>query len=283
MKKKPNLKTGKPFAKKSLGQNFLTDQNFIARIVAELEIEPGETIVEIGPGRGALTEHLVASGANVVAVELDRNLVPFLRDKFRDDSNFRVFELDALHVDFEKLLISTEAVGDSKRVKLIANLPYYISTAILQKLIEQRKSFSKLILMLQREVVDRISAREGSSERGFLSVIIQAYAAVEKLFDVPPEAFRPIPKVWSSIVSLEIPAEVDTPFDEVLFRELVSAGFRQKRKTLLNNLKNSEEFNYKVGETLESANVLPDSRAENLTIEEWIRLTNEYHRTRKKL
>ncbi|NJM52793.1 MAG: ribosomal RNA small subunit methyltransferase A, partial [Blastocatellia bacterium] len=171
----------KTFAKKSLGQNFLIDQNYIQKIVSALNPQPDETIIEIGPGRGALTKHLVESGANIIAIELDRDLIPLLQNEFENYENFKVIEEDALQVDFSELAKFKEA---RSKVKLVANLPYYISTAILQRLIEQREVFSEFVLMLQREVVERITAESGNSERGFLTVLVEAYCESQKLFDV---------------------------------------------------------------------------------------------------
>lgn len=265
MKKKRN-----PFAKKSFGQNFLTDQNFINKIISALNPQQGENIIEIGAGRGALTGKLVESGANVLAIELERNMIAVLQDEFADDENFQLIEQDALLSNFEKL---TEDKG--KKTKLVANLPYNISTAILQRLIQQRNCFSEMILMFQLEVVSRITAQVGNSERGFLSVLTEAYLDSEKLFDVPPNAFRPAPKVWSAVVRM-LPKKSDIE-NEDLFREIISIGFAQKRKTILNNLKNSpadlrEEFG-DFTKLLEFCQIEPQRRAETLTLGEWKKLT----------
>ena len=152
----PNFRFRKPpFAKKSFGQNFLVDGNYINKIIAALDPQIGENIFEIGAGRGALTEKLVESGANVVAIELEREMLAVLKEKFKNCENFQLIESDALKVDFSALGIQHSAL----KIKLVANLPYYISTAILQKLIEQREVFSEMILMFQREVVERINRR----------------------------------------------------------------------------------------------------------------------------
>lgn len=261
------IKKNKPFAKKSFGQNFLTDQNYIHKIVAALNPQTDETIVEIGAGRGALTEMLFESGAKIFAIELDRDLIPLLEEKFGDFENFNLIQQDALKIDFSEL-----NENHKSKTKLVANLPFYISTAILQKLIEQRAVFSEMILMFQREVVERITAEAGSSERGFLSVLTQAYLEVEKLFDVSPNAFRPAPKVWSSVVRLKPLENVEIEREDV-FRELVSAGFAQRRKTILNNLKNApQELIGKIGDAerlLERCEIDYKRRAETLTLEEW--------------
>jgi 16S rRNA (adenine1518-N6/adenine1519-N6)-dimethyltransferase len=258
------------YAKKSLGQNFLVDQKYIDKIIQAVDSSPSDTVIEIGPGRGAITERLVVSGANVLAVELDRELVPLLREKFLRADSFTVVEADATEIDFAKLIAGSSKFKISDlRSKVVANLPYYISTAILQKLSEQRECFSSLVLMFQREVVERITAAPGNSDRGFLTVLVESVFTVEKLFDVPPTAFRPQPKVWSSVVRL-------TPKDTVIaepeqFRKLLSYAFAQKRKTILNNLKN---FLPNATEALATAKIDPNRRAETLTLDEWLRLVS---------
>lgn len=269
------------FAKKSFGQNFLVDQNYISKIIAALNPRENETIIEIGAGRGALTENLLESKANIFAIELDKDLIPLLLEKFGQFENFNLIEQDALKLEFSELRIQNSEL----KTKLVANLPYYISTAILQKLIEQREVFTEMILMFQREVVERITAASGNKERGFLTVLVEAYLQTEKLFDVPPTAFRPVPKVWSSVVRLK-PKNESKIKNEKLFREIVSTGFRQKRKTLVNNLKNVPEFVYKNSRIkenpaliLERLEIRPDRRAETLTLEEWIKLVNFLNKT----
>ena len=263
-----NEKKSNTFAKKSFGQNFLTDQNYIDKIISALNPRKNETIIEIGAGRGALTEKLLQSGAKVIAIELEREMVAVLKDKFGVLENFTLVEQDALKVDFQELLNQIP----NPKTKLVANLPYYISTAILQKLIEQRACFSEMILMFQREVVQRITAQVGNKERGFLTVLVEAYLEAEKLFDVSPNAFRPAPKVWSAVVRL-IPKAENAFGVEKLFRALISAGFAQKRKTILNNLKNAPPgLRDKIVDPekcLEKAQIAPNRRAETLSVEEW--------------
>lgn len=271
----------KTFAKKSFGQNFLVDQNYIRKIIDALNPQKDETIIEIGAGRGALTEMLIESDANVIAIELEREMIAVLRERFGGEENFKLVESDALLVDFSNFISQKSPT----KLKLVANLPFNISTAILQKLIEQRNCFSEMILMFQREVVERITARVGNSERGFLTVLTEAYLESEKLFDVPPNAFLPAPKVWSSVARLITKDFKDFDenkiFDYNLFREIVSLGFLQKRKTILNNLKNAsgglrEKFESKggVSQTLERLNIASIRRAETLTVDEWKSLCN---------
>lgn len=262
-------------SKRRFGQNFLVDRNAIDRIISAVDPRPDETIIEIGPGRGALTSRLVEKTGRVVAIEFDRNLVPNLRRKF-PESNFKLMEEDALTTDF------CEAIQPATQARVVANLPYNVGTAILQKLIEQRRCLSEMTLMLQREVVERITAKAGSSERGYLSVLVEAYCETEKLFDVAPQAFRPAPKVWSSVVRLRVhPRIVAEVKDEKLLWQVVSAGFAHPRKTILNNLREApqsiQELLKKRGGAsivLCEACITPLRRAETLTLEEWAMLVN---------
>ncbi len=272
----------KPFAKKSFGQNFLVDENYIDRIIAALDPQEGETIVEIGAGRGALTEKLIESGAKIIAIELERDMIAILKESFGKTENFQLIEADALKVDFDDLINPKSKIQNPKSAKLVANLPYYISTAILQKLIEQRRVFSEMILMFQREVVERIAAQVGDSERGFLSVLVQNYLETEHLFDVPPKAFRPSPKVTSAVARLTPKSNIATQNDEV-FRRVVSQAFVQKRKTILNNLKNAAlDWGGKFADAaqlLAHCGIEPARRAETLTNDEWNCLANAICKT----
>lgn len=263
----------KPFAKKSLGQNFLVDGNYIRKIVDALDLQKDEIVIEIGPGRGALTEHLIEKAGKVIAVELDSDLIPVLNEAFGQNENFRLIESDALKIDFSEL---SKAEDRRPKIKLVANLPYYISTAILQHLATYRENFSGLVLMLQKEVVERITAAPGSSERGFLTVLIEAFFESEKLFDVSPNAFRPAPKVWSAVVKLSPKENFFADFEtEKLFREVISAGFAQKRKTISNNLKNYLQDKNETDKVLANSGIEPNRRAETLSVEEWKRIVSE--------
>lgn len=219
-----------------------------------------------------MTEKLIESGANVVAIELERDMITFLRERFGERENVQLIDSDALKINFSEIINSKSEIQNPKSAKLVANLPYYISTAILQKLIEQRDVFSEMILMFQREVVERITAQPGGKERGFLSVLVQNYLVTERLFDVPPTAFRPAPKIWSAVVRLTPKTGVEIR-DEPLFREIISAAFAQKRKTIFNNLKNSApDLREKIGDVnhlMEDCRIAPVRRAETLEVEEW--------------
>lgn len=261
-----------PYPSKRLGQHFLRDQRIIHRIIEALAPQPDETIVEIGPGTGALTSTLVERAGRVVAVEFDNKLAPLLSERFASHANFKLVMADALTTDF------CAEIQPARTARLVANLPYNISTAILQKLIAQRACFEQMVVMLQREVVERVMAPAGSSDRGFISVLVEFYCETERLFDVAPGAFRPPPKVWSSVMRLRFRPQIDTENTDLLW-EVVSAGFAQKRKTILNNLRNASgrlqeilKRNGGASIVLCKANVALQRRAETLTIDEWSRI-----------
>lgn len=263
-----------PHPSKRLGQHFLRDQRTIQRIVDALAPKPDETVVEIGPGTGALTAVLVERAARVIAVEFDNKLAPLLAERFSGYPNFKLVMADALTTDF------CAEILPARSARVAANLPYNISTAILQRLIAQRACFEEMVLMLQREVVERVLAPPGTKDRGFISVLVEAYCETEKLFDVAPGAFRPPPKVWSSVMRLKFRPRINAEIaDEELLWATVSAGFAQKRKTILNNLRHASG---RLQETLKrnggasivlcKANVELQRRAETLTVEEWSRI-----------
>jgi 16S rRNA (adenine1518-N6/adenine1519-N6)-dimethyltransferase len=259
---------------KRFGQNFLKDQGIINRIIEALDPQTNETIVEIGPGKGALTAPLIERTGQLIAIEFDRNLIPLLEEKFGARKNFKLVQSDALITD-----IGAE-IRPAVTARVVANLPYNIATAVLQRLIEQRACLTELILMLQREVVDRITAAPGSTERGYLSVFVEAYCETEKLFDVSPGSFHPPPKVWSTVVRLllrpKIAVEVN---DENLLWQVVSAGFAQRRKTILNNLRSApsplqEKLKAHGGASIVlcRAEVELQRRSETLALDEWARI-----------
>jgi len=263
-----------PRPSKRFGQNFLYDQSVSNRIIQELAPQSDETILEIGPGRGALTDPLLKRTGTVVALEFDLKLIGLLSEKFGRESNFRLVQGDALTADYCRL------IEPAKRARVVANLPYNIGTAILQRLIQYRACLPEMVLMLQSEVVERIMAAPKTPERGFLSVFVQAYCETEKLFDVAPTSFRPVPKVWSTVIRLSARSEVPSePGEDNLLWRIVSAGFAQRRKTMLNNLRSAPP---PLSELLKShggasivlcrAGVELQRRAETLTLEEWRQL-----------
>jgi len=267
-------------ARKSFGQNFLVSRRYIELIISALNPQPDEMIVEIGPGCGALTEPLIESGANIIAIELEYNAIGFLQSKFSEKKNFNLIEADVLKISFNEVL-------QMRKAKLVGNLPFYISTAILQKLIPERFCFELMILMFQREVAERLLCKPGNSGRGFLSVVAQTFFEPEKLFDVPPGAFRPMPKVWSSV--LKFKPKPQPSVSEPLFCDLIGAAFSQKRKTIFNNLKRFDKVKIQAFsncknqrivefskeswfEILQSTGIDPSERAEALTNEKWLEL-----------
>ena len=260
-----------PYPAKRLGQHFLRDQRTINRIIEALAPKPDETIVEIGPGTGALTSELVTRAGRLIAVEFDSKLAPLLNERFGNATNFTLLMADALALDF------CAAILPARSARLVANLPYNISTAILQRLIAQRACFEEMVVMLQLEVVERLLAPAGTTDRGFISVLVEAYCEAEKLFEVAPGAFRPPPKVWSSVMRLKFRPRINAEVaDQNLLWETVSAGFAQKRKTILNNLRHASgrlqevlKQNGGASIVLCKANVELQRRAETLTLEEW--------------
>lgn len=257
------------------GQNFLTDRRVVERIIQALEPGIDETVVEIGPGRGALTASLLAKTGHLIAIEFDRSLIPLLEEKFASKANFKLVQSDALVTDI------CDVILPAQHARVVANLPYNVATAILQRLIAQRCCLTEMVLMLQKEVVERITAGPGSADRGYLSVFVEAHCETEKLFDVAPHSFRPPPKVWSSVVRLVLrPRLAADVHDEKMLWQVVSAGFAQRRKTILNNLRHAPS---PLQETVKDhggasivlcrAEVEVQRRAETLTLEEWARIT----------
>jgi 16S rRNA (adenine1518-N6/adenine1519-N6)-dimethyltransferase len=275
--------------KKSLGQNFLVDDRVIGRIIDAVSSLPGDIVVEIGPGKGALTRSLLERAGFVVAVEIDPRLAAHLRERFHQE-NFLLVEADALTEDWGELVSrASEMFGrlrhknaDGSRARVVANLPYYISTPIVERLIRSGRVFDDLTLMLQKEVVERITSGPGSKDYGYLSVLVQYYTEATKLFDVPPSSFKPAPKVWSSVARLRMrdrpPIVVD---DTGRFFAMVRAAFSQRRKTLANNLKASMRFTGIEGgieDVYERAGIDPRRRAETLSVEEFGILYRELHK-----
>ena len=248
-------------ARKRFGQNFLRDPNIIRRIVAAIDPKPGEHLVEIGPGLGALTEPLIEAAGQLTAIELDRDLAARLRERFPAE-RLRLIEGDALRFDFATLPAPLRVVG---------NLPYNVSTPLLFHLAAYAERLTDMTFMLQKEVVERMAAQPGSAAYGRLSVMLQLRFAVRKCFDVPPGAFVPAPKVTSSIVRLTpLPAGTHALADAELFSRLVAAAFNQRRKTLRNALKALlPEQNLLV-----QAEIDPNARAETLAVEDFVRLAN---------
>ncbi len=253
-------------AKKSLGQNFLKDPHYLKKIVDAAQIASLDQVLEIGPGLGHLTRVLAERAKNVLAIEVDDRLIPLLQKEFSSVQNFKLLHADALEYDYEYL---------NGRWKVAANLPYYISTPIIQKLIAHRAKFISLTLMLQKEVAERIAAPPGGKEYGFLSVLVQYYAIPRIEFKVPSGAFTPEPEVDSVVMTLVIrdqPAVVVR--DEAFLMRVVKAAFSQRRKTLRNSLKQLEISREKMEAVKSETGIDLGRRAETLTVEEYGRLAD---------
>ena len=256
-------------AKKSLGQNFLKDPHYLGRIADAAQIGPGDQVLEIGPGLGHLTAVLIQRARKVLAIEVDDRLIPHLQDKFSAVPNFELLHADALEYDYGSLI---------GRWKVVANLPYYISTPIIQRLIVYREKFTSLTLMLQKEVAERIASPPGGKEYGYLSVLVQFYTVPKIEFKVPPGAFTPRPEVDSIVITLTLrdrPAVLVK--DEAFLIRLIKAAFSHRRKTLRNALKQLEAPKEKMDAAFNSTGIDLGRRAETLTVEEFGKLADFLH------
>lgn len=260
---------------KRLGQNFLISEQVVDQIVASADLSPEDTVLEIGPGIGTLTQGLAETGARVVAVELDAKLITVLATTLAGYDNIRIIHGDILKTD-----ISQEI--QAEKYKVVANLPYYITTPIIMTLLERRLPIERLVTMVQKEVAQRMTASPGGKDYGALSVAVQYYTDPELLFDVPPQAFIPAPAVDSSVVRCIVrekpPAEVA---DERRFFRIVKGAFSQRRKTLSNALKTTGLSSDHVATILEQAQINPMRRGETLTLSEFAAIANAWSSSEK--
>ena len=261
--------------RKRFGQNFLHDDAVIDRIAAAIHPGADEHLVEIGPGMGALTAALVASGCQLDVIELDRDLVPGLLAAFSLKPGFKLHSADALKFDYASLLKSSSPAmpEPNQRLRIVGNLPYNISTPLIFKLLDNAPLIQDMHFMLQLEVVERLAASPGGKCWGRLGIMAQYQCRVEHLFDVPPEAFNPPPRVQSAIVRLTPWQQSPWPqCDAAHLRKVVQAAFAQRRKTLRNNLKGLID-----NTGLETLGIDPGARAETLQLEQFIEITNTLH------
>jgi 16S rRNA (adenine1518-N6/adenine1519-N6)-dimethyltransferase len=270
----PRISAARPAAAKpKLGQHFLVDDSAALEIIAALGDISERTVLEIGPGRGALTTLLARRTRRLIAIELDRVLAAQLRMNFSLTPNVEIVEGDILAIDFDSLFGpkpgSTRPGMEHKieRVRVLGNLPYFITSDILLRLFEYRKYFDELILMVQREVAERLAAKPGKSEYGLLSATAQLYAQIDNLFTLPPSSFSPPPKVHSTVVRLTIKPKLESlDVPETGFINFLKLAFGQKRKTLMNNLK--AQYTVPIlRKAMEEAKVRPEVRAEALSLE----------------
>ena len=260
---------------KKYGQNFLIDPHVLDKIVAAAGIGPDDFVVEIGPGIGTLTQYLAYAARSVCAVEIDKNLIPILEDTLSDYDNVEVINNDVLKVDLAAL---AKEKNNGRPIKVVANLPYYITTPIIMGLFEKHVPIESITVMVQKEVADRMQVGPGTKDYGALSLAVQYYASPYIVANVPPNCFMPRPKVGSAVIRLTTydnpPVEVD---DEKLMFRIIRASFNQRRKTLANGLKNAADLDIPkelIAESIESLGHGPSVRGEALTLEEFAALSN---------
>ena len=266
--------------KKSFGQNFLTDTNILQKIVDTAEIDKHVNVIEIGPGIGALTEFLAENAAEVMAFEIDERLMPILADTLQEFENVKIINEDILKSDLQARI--KEFSNPELPIKVVANLPYYITTPILMHLIESRIPFSEFVVMMQREVADRISAQPNSKSYGSLSIAVQYYMTAKVAFIVPRTVFVPAPNVDSAILKM---TRRDKPVvevkDEPFFFKVSKASFTHRRKTLWNNLTScfgkSDEIKTRLEIALNNADLSPNVRGEALDLQEFSRLSDSLY------
>ena len=260
---------------KKFGQNFLIDTHVLDKIIGSAEITKDDVVLEIGPGIGTMTQYLACAAKKVIAVEIDKALIPILEDTLSEYENVRVINHDVLKVDIAKL---AEEENGGKPIKVVANLPYYITTPIIMGLFENHVPIKSITVMVQKEVADRMQVGPGTKDYGALSLAVQYYAKPYIVANVPPNCFMPRPKVGSAVIRLERyenpPVTVE---DEKLMFRLIRASFNQRRKTLANGLKNSGELNLSkevITAAIEKLGKGSSVRGEALDLEEFARLTN---------
>ena len=256
---------------KSLGQNFLIDGNIVRKIVDEGNITKDDCVLEIGPGMGTLTEELAIRAKKVVAIEIDNTLLPVLDYTLQRYSNVEIVHGDVLKVDLQKIIDEKLEGGP---VKVIANLPYYVTTPIIAKLIEDNLKLESIIVMVQKEVAERMAAVPGGKEYGSLSVFVNFHSIPEIVVKVPKTVFMPQPKIDSAVIKLNIKKDLPNVDKDKLFKT-VKAAFSKRRKTILNSL-STYGFNIEketIKTALESVGISPDSRAEALSVEDFIKIS----------
>lgn len=260
---------------KRFGQNFLIDTHVLEKIVRAADISKEDFVLEIGPGIGTMTQYLAEAAKRVTAVEIDDNLIPILEETLKDYDNVSVIHGDILKLDLNRLV---QEQNDGNPIKVVANLPYYITTPIIMGLFESRVPLINITVMVQKEVADRMQAGPGTKDYGALSLAVQYYASPYIAANVPPNCFIPRPKVGSSVIRLtkheKKPVNVD---NEELFWKLIRASFNQRRKTLQNGLNNSPEITLTketIAQAIESLGWSPTVRGETLTLEQFAQLAN---------
>lgn len=255
---------------KSLGQNFLIDESVLTDIVEGAEVNSEDLVIEIGPGVGSLTAKLLCKAKKVVSIELDNDLIPILETELGGESNFTLIHNDALKVDFN------EIIGEEKSVKLVANLPYYVTTPIIARLLKEDYKFKSLTIMIQKEVAERIDAEPNCKEYGALSLMVQYYCNTKIIRRVSPSCFIPRPKVDSIVIRLDKLSQPRVNVkDEKLMFDIIRNSFNMRRKTLWNGVKFLGISKESLENAFEKAGIDPKRRGETLTLEEFARLSDE--------
>lgn len=267
-------------AKKKFGQNFLIDDNILDEISTSACINYDELIIEIGPGLGNLTSYLLKKSRYVLLVEIDNNMIEILNDRFKENTNYSLINEDILKIDLDEKIskIEEDLNFSFKKVKVVANLPYYITTPILFKLLQDSKRVDEIVVMVQKEVADRMVASPKSKDYGILSVMIKYLADAEIIIKVPKEAFIPSPNVTSAVIKLVKNKKYECDDEEKLF-ELIHHAFAQRRKKMINSLESSKFLNLdkeKIKDAFNKAKLNENVRAEELSIEEFILLSKEF-------
>ena len=267
-------------AKKKFGQNFLIDDNILDEISTSACINDDELIIEIGPGLGNLTSYLLKKSRYVLLVEIDNNMIEILNDRFKENTNYSLINEDILKVDLDEKIskIEEELSFSFKKVKVVANLTYYITTPILFKLLQDSKRVDEIVVMVQKEVADRMVASPKSKDYGILSVMIKYLADAKIIIKVPKEAFIPSPNVTSSVIKLVKNKKYECDDEEKLF-ELIHHAFAQRRKKMINSLESSKFLNLdkkRIKDAFNKVNLNENVRAEELSIEEFILLSKEF-------
>lgn len=262
-------------ADKSLGQNFLIDENVVNGIVEGAKVSKDDLIIEIGPGLGTLTSILLEMAGKVICVELDKRMIEILEERFKKYNNFKIINDDILKIDINEII--KQELEDKKNVKIVANLPYYITTPIIMKLLESKLNIDTITVMVQKEVAQRLTANTGTRLSGAITYAVEYYSKSKTILEVPSYSFLPEPKVDSEVIQLEIrkSGEYKVDNEKMLFK-LIKMAFMQRRKTLINALSNKEIFKSKeeIVKLLEKLNIDTKIRGEDLKLEEFIKIAN---------
>lgn len=264
---------------KSLGQNFLNDNSVVKGIVDAAELNNKTLVLEIGPGIGSMTKEMASIAAGVVAIEIDKHLIPALNDNLSEFSNIAIINDDVMKVDIEAIITEYKEKYNADRVKVVANLPYYITTPIIMKFLEEVKDISGMVFMVQKEVAQRMVSKPGVKDYGALSVAVQFYSEPQIIFDVPPHCFIPQPEVHSTVIKLDILKEPPVKVNKELYFKLVKASFAQRRKTLVNALANAGIFNKskeQIKHIIEGMGLNENVRGEVLSVEKFGELANAF-------